>query len=612
MKQLAINVLEDYKSYKKGAFYKLEGDLILLSGVNGSGKSQLLKIIANNTEEKISRRVIQTNNCNDVELESILLLSFRDNINLGNDFGAFSINYKKNSEGQAWNFYSQNIKYDQYDYKNKMRYKKFKENSLIYDGNGIKKASWRSIISLVELLKTNFEEEKIFTLSKDELEGILPAHFIWRDENDIIQQIGNIFYVACCERADKKMKCGETTEVFNNEEWLKTAPWTILNELFEELNFKYRFKSDYIFRIPNMEENPKLRMGEEIRTLLDLSDGEKAILKLALIALDEEISGDINLVLFDEYDAPLNPSLTDAFYHVINKFYIRKGIQVIVTTHSPATISMAPEYAHFYEIFSQENDSPKLINVNQYDYEEIRVANSGFYNKIKNQEKRIEELEISNKLNGNLLLVEDKYDQIYKIAYLKIKDIEEINENNFEQLFENVANFSIHGGFASGGLYNVLNCDNISRDENNKVICLFDYDGEGFEKFKKTLKLKKNDKKVYGDKQGEIRTGLFIKHCEIDRYAMLLPIPERLEKYVHEKSSSYCFVEVESLLAEEYLKTNSKAEIVAKGLLDFYKMNDDFKKIFWKDLFSVDKKYFEDFRPLFETIEELFAENKIE
>lgn len=279
------------------------------------------------------------------------------------------------------------------------------------------------------------------------------------------------------------MKCGETTEIFNNEEWLKTAPWTILNELFEELHFKYRFKSDYIFRIPNIEENPKLRMGEEIRTLLDLSDGEKAILKLALIALDEEISGDINLVLFDEYDAPLNPSLTDAFYHVINKFYIKKGIQVIIATHSPATISMAPEYAHFYEIFSQENDSPKLIKVNQYDYEEIRIANSGFYNKIKNQEKRIEELENLNKLNGNLLLVEDKYDQIYKIAYLKINGVEEINEENFELLFENTASFSIHGSYASGGLYNVLNCDNISRDENNKVICLFDYDTEGFEKF---------------------------------------------------------------------------------------------------------------------------------
>lgn len=34
------------------------------------------------------------------------------------------------------------------------------------------------------------------------------------------------------------------------------------------------------------------------------SGGEKAILELALLSLDEEISGDIKLVLFDEYDVP--------------------------------------------------------------------------------------------------------------------------------------------------------------------------------------------------------------------------------------------------------------------------------------------------------------------
>lgn len=33
------------------------------------------------------------------------------------------------------------------------------------------------------------------------------------------------------------------------------------------------------------------------------SGGEKAILELAMLSLDAEISGDIKLVLFDEYDA---------------------------------------------------------------------------------------------------------------------------------------------------------------------------------------------------------------------------------------------------------------------------------------------------------------------
>ena len=63
----------------------------------------------------------------------------------------------------------------------------------------------------------------------------------------------------------------------------------------------------------------------------------------------------------------------------INKFYIEKGIQVIITTHSPATISLAPDFAHFYEIFHQDNDSPKIVEVNKYDYEELRESNKSFY-----------------------------------------------------------------------------------------------------------------------------------------------------------------------------------------------------------------------------------------
>lgn len=193
---------------------------------------------------------------------------------------------------------------------------------MIFDDQGLKNPSWRSIIKLIELLKQNYKDDKVFNLTQQELDMILPMDFIWRNENDIINQVGNLFYMACCKRVDEKMKCAETTDVFNNTEWLKTAPWTILNELFEDLKFKYRFKTDYSFTTPYMEENPKLRDGDEIRSLVDLSDGEKAILKLALISLDEEISKDLKLVMFDEYEAPLNPSLTEAFYYVINKFYI--------------------------------------------------------------------------------------------------------------------------------------------------------------------------------------------------------------------------------------------------------------------------------------------------
>lgn len=87
----------------------------------------------------------------------------------------------------------------------------------------------------------------------------------------------------------------------------------------------------------------------------------------------------------------------------------------------------------------------------------------------------------------------------------------------------------------------------------------------------------------------------------------MLPIPVRLEDYVSEETSSDCFIEIETLLSEEYLKTNSKAELRSK-VLKFYKMKDKHKKDFWKDLFEVDKKHFMDFKPLFNRIEKIFEE----
>ena len=498
MKKININMEESYKLYKKDFTYTFEGDLIILSGVNGSGKSQLLQIIAKNGKEQISRRVNQINDMGEnVSLEDILLLSFRDNINLGRDFGQFSVVYKQNYVNNAWEYYENYIKHQNDDYWDPIKTQKYNDGTLIFDDKGIKNPSWRSINRLVNLLKENYRDEKVFTLTKTEFESILPVDYIWRNENDIIEQVGNLFYIACCDRVNKQIICSTSTDIFDNSIWLKTAPWTILNKLFEDLNFKYRFKNDYEFKTPYMEENPKLRDDFEIRSLVDLSDGEKAILKLALISLDEEISKDIRLILFDEYDAPLNPSLTEAFYHVIENFYIKKGIQVIITTHSPATISLAPEYAQFYEIFSKSNENPKILKIEQFDYSELKIANKQFYDKIKNQEQRIAELEKLKEMTGKMLFVEDKYDQIYKIAYLKIKGIEDITEENLEEKFNEHCNFTIHSSFSCGGLYNRLLSSNITNDQNSVIICLFDFDSEGYLKFKELSKKKDNKTNIF-------------------------------------------------------------------------------------------------------------------
>ena len=62
MKTLEVNILDSYKLYLKETTYRLQGNLIVLSGINGSGKSQLLRIIAKSGKEPIQRTVKQFQN----------------------------------------------------------------------------------------------------------------------------------------------------------------------------------------------------------------------------------------------------------------------------------------------------------------------------------------------------------------------------------------------------------------------------------------------------------------------------------------------------------------------------------------------------------------------
>ena len=202
MKTLEIKIIEEYKSYMSDTCYSITGDLVVLSGINGSGKSQLLKIIANNGNEKINRTINQIlEDGTSIQIENVLLYSFRDNIDLGNELGQFSVTFRNSNIDNAWNFYSQNLKYSKGDdWQNNKKTQRYKDKSLIYNSNGTKNSSWRSINKLIQCIESSYTDQKIFNLSKQELESVLPNDFIWRNENDIIQLVGNLFYMACCER----------------------------------------------------------------------------------------------------------------------------------------------------------------------------------------------------------------------------------------------------------------------------------------------------------------------------------------------------------------------------------------------------------------------------
>jgi predicted ATPase len=228
---------------------------------------------------------------------------------------------------------------------------------------------------------------------------------LYRDDI-FTNKIGELFFNYVSEVKNAKAKIGDDVLAGKNTDTSKfkslpKAPWLVLNELFKDLGFDYRFKDHYerndadqINEQPTIyavAESGKIDENEK-RSLQDLSDGEKAIISLtfAVVASDQV---NPKILVLDEYDAPLNPSLTKAFFTVLERFFIAKGIQVIISTHSSATLSLAPDYARFYEVNKKKQNRPRILEVSREDYEEMRIANERFYKALEEKENNIKNLE---------------------------------------------------------------------------------------------------------------------------------------------------------------------------------------------------------------------------
>lgn len=82
----------------------------------------------------------------------------------------------------------------------------------------------------------------------------------------------------------------------------------------------------------------------------DLSSGERILMSFALCLYYAEDHRQIvdypKVLLFDEIDAPLHPSMTQSLLRTIQEVLVEKNnIKVIMTTHSPSTVALAPEEA---------------------------------------------------------------------------------------------------------------------------------------------------------------------------------------------------------------------------------------------------------------------------
>lgn len=121
------------------------------------------------------------------------------------------------------------------------------------------------------------------------------------------------------------------------------APWEIFNDIGKTLNFKFELDE------PNIEDKKfEVRLRDKAKKVFispdSLSSGEKVIFSLFVAMYSTHSEAHLpELIIFDEPDAYLHPSLCRTLLDVVQKIFVEQHhIKVIMTTHSPSTVALAP------------------------------------------------------------------------------------------------------------------------------------------------------------------------------------------------------------------------------------------------------------------------------
>lgn len=137
-------------------------------------------------------------------------------------------------------------------------------------------------------------------------------------------------------------------------------PWEFLNEILSVAQLDFRINEPY--KWDDRPYEPVLtdvKRGIKVK-FNDLSSGERILMSFALClyhANDPNSAADFpKLLLFDEIDAPLHPSMTRSLLRTIQLTLVEKhNIKVILTTHSPSTVALAPSDSIF--VMSKQEDN---------------------------------------------------------------------------------------------------------------------------------------------------------------------------------------------------------------------------------------------------------------
>ncbi|MBD8668380.1 AAA family ATPase [Pseudomonas lurida] len=352
---MRVRITQKYKSIPAGLEFDLP-EFSILTGKNGSGKSHLLEVMAN---PQMCQVVVDGK-----VLTNILHVGY-NGLNPQVDERCDSSQLVQNAS-HWWAQINSVIHHYKSNYPGGGHFQDvFKDYVLTHFGHefvrnsvlkNVMDRSGKKLEDITELdvySNMTFSENNNGTLFFSQCAMIFKAyHLRWRNN-----------------KFNKFLVSEESTDgltFLSDDEFLKKngpPPWDLINEILSKAALPYEFPN------PNLGDadlayNLKLvdrTDGTEI-SVNDLSSGEKVLMSLALAIYNSKEGGSRpELLLLDEPDAPLHPQYSRLLIEtVVETIVERAGVNVVMTTHSPATAAMAPINS-LYEV-SREFKTPIMVS----------------------------------------------------------------------------------------------------------------------------------------------------------------------------------------------------------------------------------------------------------
>ena len=270
-----------------------------------------------------------------------------------------------------------------------------------------------------------------------------------------------------------------------------------------------------------------------------LSSGEKIIFELICYYIIANRASNLQLLILDEFDANLNPVLVDTYIRVIKDQFCSKDINVILTTHSPSTVA-AVDPEDLFEL-SIENNRQKIVRATTPDVKKSIL-------------KKLAPSFVYYSEFGNLeYVLRDRKDKIVFVEGKKdVKILEQFSDYTF---------------ISSDGAHNIKNLlicfstvnffKNLVKDK--LLIALFDFDTEGRKAMRSIFQGEdpaSDDDYIRGMHQKEWLFQFYEKRsCYIAQYT---PMPDQVR----------CYSSNDHQIRHEELVEDSELLLHQKRLLD--------------------------------------------